>query len=61
VPLLNITVLMRVVCLDLFTAHPVVAQQRLIPLGELLPLRQVVHRGAQAIRTVPRWDTTQFP
>jgi hypothetical protein len=61
VPLLNVAVLMRVAGLDLLTAHPVVIQQRLIPPCKLLPLCQVVHRGAHSIRPVPRRHRAQFP
>jgi hypothetical protein len=60
VPLLDIAVLMGMIGLDLLTDHPVVIQQRLIPLRELLPLAQIIHRRAHPIRPVPRRHASQL-
>jgi hypothetical protein len=61
VPLFDVPVLVGMVRLDLLAAQTVMSQQRLITLAELLALRQVVHRRAQAIGPVPSRHTPQFP
>lgn len=59
-PLLDVAVLMSVVGLDLLADHPVVTQQALITLRELLPLGQVVYRRAQTIRPMTLRDAAQI-
>jgi hypothetical protein len=61
VPLLDVTVLVRVVRLDLLTDQPVMIHQALVTPRELLPLRQVVHRRAQPVRAMPLRHAAQFP
>jgi hypothetical protein len=60
-PLLNVAVLMGVVRLDLLAHQAIVLQQALVALGELLPLRQIVHRRAQPIGPMPRRHAAQLP
>ena len=60
-PLLDIAVLVGVVRLDLLALRAVVSQQRLVTLGEIFALRQVVDGGAQPIRAVPLRHAAQFP
>jgi hypothetical protein len=61
VPLLDVAVLVAVGGLGLLTDKSVMTQQPLIPLGELLPLRQVVHRRTQPIGPVPPRHGPQLP
>jgi hypothetical protein len=61
VPLLDVAILVRVVRLDLLADHPVMRQQTLIPLRELLLVRQVIHGRAQPIRPMPLRHSPQFP
>jgi hypothetical protein len=61
VPLLDVAVLVRVVRLDLLADQPVMSQQSLIPLRELLLVREVVHGRAQPIRPMPLRHRPQLP
>jgi hypothetical protein len=61
VPLLDVAVLVAVGGLGLLADESVMTEQPLIPLGELLPLRQVVHRRTQPIRPVPPRHGPQLP
>jgi hypothetical protein len=57
---LGIAVLVGLPRLNLLPHQSVMRQQRLIALGKLLPLRQVVDRAAHAIAAVPLGHAAQF-
>jgi hypothetical protein len=61
VPLLDVAVLVGVARLGLLAGQPVVGQQRLVAAGELLGVRQVVDRRAQAVGAVPLRHAAQLP
>jgi hypothetical protein len=60
VPLLDVAVLVRVVGLDLLADQPVMIEQSLIAPRELFALRQVVHRRAQPVRSMPPRHAAQL-
>ena len=59
-PLFDVPVLMGLGRLNLLRRQPVVRQQRLVTLRELLLVRQVVDRRAQPIRPMPRRHAPQL-
>jgi len=57
---LHVAILVRLPRPDLLAHQPVVRQQPLVTVGEVAPLRQVVHRTAQAVAAVPRRHAAQL-
>jgi hypothetical protein len=60
-PLLHVAVLVGVTRLDLLADQPVVIQQSLVALRELLLIRGVVHRQAHPIGAMPLGHHAQLP
>jgi len=61
VPLLDVTILVGVVGLNLLSRQSVMGQQRLVTPGELLRVRQVVDRRAQPVSAMAPRHAPQLP
>jgi hypothetical protein len=61
VPLLDVAVLVRLARLNLLRDQPIMIHQAVVTPRELLAVRQVIHRCAQPIGTVPPRHAAQLP